>query len=61
MLDLLMVAGIVGGGVCLILHLLFAAPVPVATAAGFIGAGFYLGAVVRTPRFRSPITWRRHR
>ncbi|MDL4814956.1 hypothetical protein [Actinomadura opuntiae] len=61
MLDLLMLAGIVGGGVYLLLTYLLAAPVPVASGAGLIGAGFYIGANVRTPRFRSPITWRRPR
>lgn len=60
-LDLLMVAGIVGGGVYLLLTYLLAVPVPVATGAGLIGAGFYVGTTVRTPRFRSPITWRRPR
>ncbi|MDL4815458.1 hypothetical protein [Actinomadura opuntiae] len=58
---MLMLAGIVGGGVYLLLTYLLAAPVPVAAAAGLIGAGFYLGTNVRTPRFRSPITWRRGR
>ncbi|WP_433465814.1 hypothetical protein [Spirillospora sp. CA-128828] len=60
LLDHLMLAGISGGGVYVILHLLVM-PVPVAVLAAVLAAGFYLGAAVRVPRFRSPIVWRRGR
>lgn len=48
-LDYLMLAAIVGGGVYLILTW-FGVSVPVAVVAGLIGAGYYLGANVRRGR-----------
>lgn len=57
-LDYLMLAGIVGGGIYLILTW-FGVSVPVAVVAGLIGAGYYLGASTRLRRPR--IVWRRCR
>ena len=57
-LDYLLLAGIVGGGIYLIL-MWFKAPVPVAVVAGLIGAGYYLGTNAR-PRYPR-IVWRRGR
>lgn len=48
-LDYLMLAAIVGGGIYLILTW-FGVSVPVAVVAGLIGAGYYLGANVRRGR-----------
>lgn len=57
LLDHLMLAGIVGMGVCLILHSVLIVPVPAAAVAGVLSAGYYLGSAVRPPR----IGWRRGR
>src|SRR5690606_2851874 len=57
-LDYLLLAGIVGGGIYLIL-MWFKAPVPVAVVAGLIGAGYYLGTNAR-PRYPR-LVWRRGR
>lgn len=57
-LDYLMLAAIVGGGIYLILTW-FGVSVPVAVVAGLIGAGYYLGASTR-PRYPR-IVWRRCR
>lgn len=57
-LDYLMLAAIVGGGIYLILTW-HGVSVPVAVAAGLIGAGYYLGTNAR-PRYPR-IVWRRGR
>lgn len=57
-LDYLMLAAIVGGGIYLILTW-YGVSVPVAVVAGLIGAGYYLGASTR-PRYPR-IVWRRCR
>lgn len=60
LLDHLGLAACAAGVVYLILTNL-GAPNGPAAVAGLIAFGFALGAVVRLPRWRSPIVWRRRR
>jgi hypothetical protein len=59
--DHLMLAGIAGGGLYLILHHALSMPGGISWAFGVIAFGFALGNSLPTPRYRSPIAWRRRR
>lgn len=59
LLDRLMVAGIIGGGLYMVLHQALAAPPKVAAVLALVAFGLALGSFLPTVRWRSPIVWRR--
>lgn len=61
MIDRLLIAGCVGGGVYLVALYLLHVHGNVAVMLGVVGGGFALGRVTRLPHLRSPIAWRRGR